>query len=350
MNDRGSRALTILLVLVALLVARPAAADPYATILLYHRIGEATYPTTSISVAAFRDQMAWLADHHYRVIPLSELVATLEAGQAPPPHSVVITFDDTYRSIYDVAAPILAAHHYPYTLFVYTQAMEAHYPDFMTWDELHELAERPGVEIGNHGHHHAHLIQHHGKILPPEQLRHDIATAQKLIEERLGVHPAYYAFPYGEYTDEAQEVVRDAGYRVQLTQDRGSVGVETLLHQLPRNAMVGTRGTVDMMREVLNQPPLLWQSRQPATGRLRGRVIGEISIHLTHPERYWSGQTNLFVSELGRVDSHFDPATGWLRAEVTTPLSRRFNRITASARRRADNAWELTSWLVVTGE
>jgi peptidoglycan/xylan/chitin deacetylase (PgdA/CDA1 family) len=350
MNDKARHGLTLLLILVALFVSRPAAADSYATILLYHRVGEDAYPATSITASAFGDQMTWLADHDYRVIPLSKVVAAVAAGQAPPPHSVVITFDDTYRSIYDVAAPILAAHHYPYTLFVYTEAMEARYPDFMTWEELRELAEQPGVEIGNHGHHHAHLIQPHGQILPPEQLRGDVTTAQALIEERLGVRPAYYAFPYGEYTDEAQAVVRDAGYRVQLTQDRGSVGVETLLHQLPRNAMVGTRGTVDMMREVLHQPPLPWQSRQPATGRLRGRVMGEISLRLTHPERYWSGQTNLFVSELGRVDAHFDPATGWLRAEVTTPLSRLFNRITASARRREDNAWEITSWMVVTGE
>jgi peptidoglycan/xylan/chitin deacetylase (PgdA/CDA1 family) len=350
MKIRGRHVLSALLIVGALLAGRPAGAEQCATILLYHRVGEDAHPTTSITAAAFHDQMAWLTDHGYQVIPLSSLVAALDAGQAPPPRSVVITFDDTYRSIYEVAAPILAAHHYPYTLFVYTEATEARYPDFMTWEQLRELAKRPGVEIGNHGHRHLHLIQPHGKTLPAEQLREDVATAETLITERLGVHPTYFAFPYGEYTDKAQGVLRDAGYRVQLTQDRGSVGVETLLHQIPRNAMVGGRGTLDTMREVLRQPPLAWQTRQPATGRLRGRVIGEVSIRLNHPERYWSGQANLFVSELGRVDAHFDPETGWLRAEVTTPLARRFNRITASARRREDNAWALTSWMVVTGE
>ena len=132
MNDLARRVLTALLVLVALVDARPGGAEPYATILLYHRIGEDAYPTTSITAAAFRDQMAWLADHDYRVIPLSELVTAVETGHAPPAHSVVITFDDTYRSIFDAASPILAAHHYPYTLFIYTKAMEDRYPDFMT--------------------------------------------------------------------------------------------------------------------------------------------------------------------------------------------------------------------------
>jgi len=340
----------IALVATALLLPLPLAAQPYTTILLYHRVGEDRYPATSITTDAFREQMAWLADHDYRVIPLEELVSALAAGQAPPPRSVVITFDDTYRSIYDVAAPILAEHGYPYALFVYTGAMEASYPDFMTWDQLRELATRPGVAIGNHGHHHAHGVGRGGKTLSPETLRQDVATARQQIEARLGITPVYYAFPYGEYTADTQAIIGEAGYRVQLTQDRGSVGAQTLLHQLPRNALVGSRGTIEMLREVVSQPPLPWQSRQPATGRLPGRVVGEIAIRLSHPERYWAGQTNLFVSELGRVDAHFDPQTGWLRAEVTTPLLRSFNRITVSARRREDNAWALTSWMVVTGE
>jgi peptidoglycan/xylan/chitin deacetylase (PgdA/CDA1 family) len=340
----------ISLLAAALLSPLSLAAQPYTTILLYHRVGEDRYSSTSIATEAFRQQMAWLSDHDYRVIPLGELVSALEAGEAPPPHSVVITFDDTYRSIYEVAAPILAEYGYPYALFVYTQAMEAGYPDFMSWDQLRELAAQPGVEIGNHGHNHAHGVRRGGKSLSPEVLRRDVATAQEHIHARLGIAPIYYAFPYGEYTADAQAVVSEAGYRVQLTQDRGSVGADTLLHQLPRNAMVGTRGTLEMLREVVSQPPLPWQSRQPATGQLPGRVVGEVAIRLAHPERYWPGQTNLFVSELGRVASHFDPQTGWLRAEVTTPLSRPFNRITVSARRHADNAWALTSWMVVTGE
>ena len=341
--------LTVLLA-AALLSPLPVEAQAYTTILLYHRVGEERYPSTSIPVEAFREQMAWLASHDYRVIPLAELVSALQEGHAPPPHSVVITFDDTYRSIYDLAAPILAEHGYPYSLFVYTKAMEDGYSDFMTWDQLRELVRRPGVEIGNHSHDHAHWVHRDGKTLSPEALRRDVAMARTQIVEHLGVTPAYYAFPYGEYTPEAQAIVRAAGYRVQLTQDRGSVGAETLLHQLPRNALVGSRGTLDTLREVVNEPPLPWQSRQPATGRLPGKIIGEVAVRLSHPGRYSAGEVNLFVSELGRVDCQFDPTTGWVRAEVTTPLSRPFNRITVSARQRADNHWALSSWMVMTGE
>ncbi len=316
----------------------------YCTILLYHRVGEAAHPTTSITADAFRAQMAWIADHHLRVIPLTKLTEALKQGEAPPPKSVVITFDDTYRSIYEVAAPILAACGYPYTLFVYTEALERGFPDFMSWDQLAELARRPGVEIGNHGHRHRHLV---GDSAWEAHLRDDLTTAASLLRLRLGAVPTTFAAPYGEYTRKSELLARDLGYPIQLTQDRGSVGAETPLWRLPRNPMVGSRASITGLREAVTEPPLPWITRTPAAGRLQARLVGEIAIRLRHPERYRPGQVNLFLSEIGRLDAHYDPATGWLRARVDRPLTRATDRITASARRKADNCWALTSWRVV---
>jgi len=334
----------LLLALLLPAAGRAAAGGDYCTILLYHRVGEAAHPSTSVSADAFRNQMAWIADHHLRVIPLEELTKALARGEAPPPHSVVITFDDTYRSIYDIAAPILAARGYPYTLFVYTEALERGFPDFMSWDQLAELAHRPGVEIGNHGHRHRHLV---GDGAWEAHLRDDLTTAANLLKLRLGAAPTTFAAPYGEYTRDSELVARDLGYTVQLTQDRGSVGAETPAWRLPRNPMVGSRASVAALREAVAEPPLPWLARHPAAGLLPARAPGEIAIRLRHPERYRPGQVNLFLSELGRLDAHYDPTTGWLRARIDRPLTRPTNRITASARRKVDNRWALTSWRIV---
>jgi len=324
--------------------AAGAAGGDYCTILLYHRVGEAAHPSTSISADAFRDQMAWIANHHLRVIPLAELTGALARGAPPPPKSVVITFDDTYRSIYDIAAPILAARGYPYTLFVYTEALERGYPDFMSWDQLAELARRPGVAIGNHGHRHRHLV---GDPAWEPHLRDDLTTAANLLKLRLGAVPTTFAAPYGEYTRESELVARELGYAVQLTQDRGSVGAETPVWRLPRNPMVGSRANLATLKEAVAEPPLPWITRSPAAGLLEAPAPDEVAIRLRHPERYWPRQINLFLSELGRLDAHYDPTTGWLRARLDRPLTRKTNRITASARRKADNRWALTSWRMV---
>ncbi len=344
----GHRSATLapLLVLLLLACSAPAraAGGDYCTILLYHRVGEAAHPTTSIATSAFQEQMQWIADHGLRVIPLTELTRALAAGEPPPPRSVVITFDDTYRSIYENAAPLLAEHGFPYTLFVYTEALERGYPDFMSWDELAELARRPGVEIGNHGHRHRHLV---GDRDWEPHLREDLTTAARLLRTRLHLTPTSFAAPYGDYTRESELVARSLGYTVQLTQDRGSVGPATPLWRLPRNAMVGGRGSVAALREVVAEPPLEWIERRPAAGLLPAATPGEIAIRLRHPERYWPGQVNLFLSERGRLQAEFDPATGWLRARIDRPLVRRTNRITASARRKQDRRWALTSWRIV---
>ncbi|HBB41885.1 MAG: polysaccharide deacetylase family protein [Deltaproteobacteria bacterium] len=335
--------LALLLILLFPAVGGAAAGGDYCTLLLYHRVDETAHPSTSISVGAFRDQMAWIADHHLRVIPLAELTAALARGAPPPPKSVVITFDDTYRSIYAIAAPILAARGYPYTLFVYTEAMEARFPDFMSWEQLAELARRPGVSLGNHGHRHRHL---YGDPTWETHLRDDLTAAAHLLQARLGITPIPFAAPYGEYTLGSEEVARHLGYPVQLTQDRGNVGAETPLGRLPRNPMVGSLGSVAALAEAVAQPPLPWVERHPDVGLLGGRTVGEIAIRLRAPEQYRPDQVNLFLSERGRLDAHFDPATGWLRARVELPLTRPTNRITASAQRKADHRWAVTSWRV----
>ena len=48
------------------------------TVLIYHRFGEDRYPSTNVSVDRFREQMAYLKDNNYQVIPLSSLVDALK--------------------------------------------------------------------------------------------------------------------------------------------------------------------------------------------------------------------------------------------------------------------------------
>jgi len=48
------------------------------TIFIYHRFGDSRYPTTNVGVDRFREQMAYLKDHDYQVIPISLVVNGLQ--------------------------------------------------------------------------------------------------------------------------------------------------------------------------------------------------------------------------------------------------------------------------------
>jgi peptidoglycan/xylan/chitin deacetylase (PgdA/CDA1 family) len=87
-------------------------------VLNYHRILEATDPLleSEPDVAAFRWQMQMLAEC-FNVLPLSEAIELLGTPRMPP-RAVCITFDDGYRSVHDLALPILKEFKLPATVFV----------------------------------------------------------------------------------------------------------------------------------------------------------------------------------------------------------------------------------------
>jgi peptidoglycan/xylan/chitin deacetylase (PgdA/CDA1 family) len=90
-------------------------------VLMYHGLVERPPRTPCwhlLDVAAFRRQARFLA-RRYRVLPLSEALLRLEAGSLPP-RACAITFDDGFRSVATLAAPELARHGLPATVFLTT--------------------------------------------------------------------------------------------------------------------------------------------------------------------------------------------------------------------------------------
>src|SRR5262245_3480722 len=79
-------------------------------VLTYHRLTDAE---------GFSRQMEYLVAH-YHVLSMPDLLSALGEGRPLPPFSVLITFDDAYRSFEDLAWPVLKRHRLPVTLFVPT--------------------------------------------------------------------------------------------------------------------------------------------------------------------------------------------------------------------------------------
>lgn len=98
------------------------AAGPAANrfcIVNYHRVLPAPNPllASEPDLATFSWQMEVLA-RCFHVLPLRDAVSMLDTGQALPPRAVCLTFDDGYRSIHDLAMPVLRRLGLPATVFV----------------------------------------------------------------------------------------------------------------------------------------------------------------------------------------------------------------------------------------
>lgn len=94
-------------------------------VLNYHRILAQPDPLLDDepTVETFRWQMRLVA-RYFNVLPLPDAIARLAVGRLPP-RAICITFDDGYRSIHDLAMPVLNEFGLPATVFVSTAYLDS---------------------------------------------------------------------------------------------------------------------------------------------------------------------------------------------------------------------------------
>jgi len=323
-------------------------AEADVTVLIYHRFGEDEYPTTNIAVERFREQLEFLRNSDYTVIPLQQLVQSLRERKKLPPRSVVITIDDGYRSVYDNAWPLLREYGYPFTIFLYTKATENSHWNYMTWNQVKELKDA-GVDFQNHGFAHDHMA-----FKPPEMdmaeyrawIRADLAVSTRILSEELHERPRFFALPYGEYNKVLLDEVRSFGYEAILLQDPGSVSSHTDPFAIPREPILGTDwSTMEHFQMVLERGDLPIVREMPAAGVLSNTTPERFGAQLLFPERYIPGTLGIYVSELG-----------WQKASVegnlvhianSTLLQRKVNRVAISGREKASGRTAIRYWMLV---
>ena len=349
---RLRQSLLLLSLFLAMLGARAwaagaAQAPTGATVLIYHHFGDDRYPTTNVSLDNFRQQMAYLLAHNYRVIPLAQLVRALADGHPLPQKAVVITIDDGYRSIYDRAWPILKAYGYPFTVFLYVEGLEKGYSNYLTWDQVKEM-QAAGVDFQDHGYAHGRMAN------PPpaldeqgyrQWLSADLVRSGRTLLQRLGERPSFLAIPYGEYSRELLEEAQKLGYEAIFSQDPGAVGPETSPFLIPREPILGREwSTLKHFEEILQRVDLPIDRLQPPLGRLAANPA-TFSARVSHPERYLPNSFGIYVSQYGWLPARLE---GDL-VQVKNPgrLSRRLNRVMVSAKEKESGRTALRTWLLV---
>src|SRR5260370_7434183 len=100
--------------------------------------------------------MKELKDRGITVISLQDLLAWKRGQKNIPPRCAVITFDDGWKSQYEVAWPIMKKFGYTFTMFIYTEGVAgARFGggQAITWEHL---AHKPGNGISTKTDSHTH--------------------------------------------------------------------------------------------------------------------------------------------------------------------------------------------------
>ncbi len=137
-----------------------------ALIFCYHRlVDKIRYPGTDIISAAFEAEMKELKDKGITVISMQDLLAWKRGEKNIPPRCAVITFDDGWKTQYEVAWPILKKFGYPFTMFIYTEGVRGGSlggGEAITWEQLADMRDN-GVDIEAHSATHQDLREGHAR-------------------------------------------------------------------------------------------------------------------------------------------------------------------------------------------
>ena len=309
-------------------LAPPVAAANAAVLIMYHRFGEETFPSTNIRLEQFEAHIRELESGGYTVLPLPEILAALKDGSTLPDRTVGITVDDAYRSVYSEAWPRLKAAGLPFTVFVSTDAIDQKLGAMMTWAQIRELAAA-GVTIGHHSAAHAHMAGRE-----TQKNTDDIAKAARRFDEELGEAPRIFAYPYGEYSLELRNVVSGAGFDAALGQHSGGLYTGADMYSLPRFALNEQYGDIERFTLIANSLPLpatditpsepLLGANPPPIGFTLTQDVGDLD-QLTC---FASGQGETDVERLGprrievRIDNPFPPGRARINCTLPGPDNR----------------------------
>ena len=192
-------------------------------ILVYHRFGPQVADSMTITDAIFEDQLKYLQENGFKVIPLKELVEKyLGKELLPNSRAVAITADDGHISIYTDALPLLKKYRVPVTLFIYPSAISnASYA--MTWDQLRQLKATGLFDFESHTYWHPNFKKDQGRLNPAEYERSvevQLKKSKEVIEKKLDQKVNMLAWPFGIYDPWLESKAGEAGYRAAFSIDR----------------------------------------------------------------------------------------------------------------------------------
>lgn len=242
---------TLVMILTCALLSINTLAKDNAVILLYHHVSHSTPKVTSVSPDTFREHMQYLAEHH-QVLPLKEVIETLQNKQPLPDKVVVITFDDGYKNIYDNAHPILKEFSFPYTIFI-NPPLIGIVGYQLDWHQIKIMANE-GASFANHGSQHSHMLTKNKSESEKSWLRRsllEIETAETILKNNLGYSLKYFAYPYGEFDLKLKNRLRANGY-IGFAQHSGAIASYSDFSALPRYPSAGIYSNIQSLKVKLN--------------------------------------------------------------------------------------------------
>ena len=219
------------------------------------------HTSTTTSVRAFNNQMAWLRDQGYTTLTMYQLEGYVRNKMNLPAKAVVITFDDGLKSVSRYAYPVLKEYGFNATAFIISSRIKGHPQkwdpkslQFMSVQEIKGIQDVFDIQSHTHflhrvdGYKHPILLSrsYHVILFDFERSRRALAQFNPRV--------LYVSYPFGGYDNKAIKAANEAGFHMAVTTMKGKVKPGDNPFLLKRLYILRTDSLETMSRLISNQP------------------------------------------------------------------------------------------------
>ncbi|MCL2056901.1 MAG: polysaccharide deacetylase family protein [Oscillospiraceae bacterium] len=204
-------------------------------VLMYHSLHHSARDKWVLPPDQFEADLRYLSENGYTAVFASDLAEFVHGDGALPEKPILLTFDDGVYNNYTKALPLLEKYDMRIVLSVIGSAADLWTSNdygtdeeygHCTWQQLAEMSRSGRVELSSHtqnlhncknGRNGCTRKKGESQDEYREMLAADLRGLQEKFAEHCGVVPICFAYPFGAFCPEADEVLEEMGFTVTLS-------------------------------------------------------------------------------------------------------------------------------------
>lgn len=207
-------------------------------ILMYHQILKSRTGDYIVTPKTLQDDIKYLKNHEYEPIFVEDIINFCEGKSSLPEKPVVLSFDDGHYNNFFYAYPIIKEENFKANLNVIggfcdfsTTSGDIDNPNYsyLTWEEIKFLHDSKYFEIGNHTFKMHNFKPRFGIKRKDDEdiesykkaLEDDIMKLENKLKNDCGFSTDVFAYPFGVYSKESEEILKNLGFKAFLTCNEG---------------------------------------------------------------------------------------------------------------------------------
>ncbi len=274
-------------------------------VLVYHNISREQKGHVTVSPSKFEEQMRYLQAEDFHTVTLRDFFDYVAGHRQLPRKSVLLTFDDGWRSFEQFARPVLKQLGFTATLFVYTDFIGAG-REALSWNDLKGLIDE-GFDVQAHGKTHEDLRRRGGESDADytKRMEAELGLPLALFRKHLGRGSPTMAFPFGSADEELLSQMVRYGYVLGFTVRRQANPSFVFLLKTNRSMIYGNMTLTEFAKNLnVFQDENLTRSADLTEGpRESARVTASPSAKTTPIQRALSVCERLVDAHNERSDS-----------------------------------------------